>query len=78
MIWGGRAHVRTMLYMATLSAVRHNPVLRNHYRALLKRGKARKLALVACMRKLLVILNALLRDQVPWNPDFSLDLQHSR
>ena len=78
MIWGGRAHVRTMLYMATLSAVRHNPVLRNHYRALLERGKARKLALVACMRKLLVILNALLRDQVPWNPDFSLDLQHSR
>ena len=78
MIWGGRAHVRTMLYMATLSAVRHNPLLRPHYRAMLERGKAKKLALVACMRKLLVILNAILRDQKPWNPDHLLDLQHSR
>jgi len=78
MIWGGRAHVRTMLYMATLSAVRHNPPLRHHYRTLVERGKAKKLALVACMRKLLVILNAMLRDQAPWNPDYVLDLQHSR
>jgi len=78
MIWGGRAHVRTMLYMASLSAVRHNPLLRHHYRTLLERGKAKKLALVACMRKLLVILNAMLRDQRPWNPDYLLDFQHSR
>lgn len=78
MIWGGRAHVRSMLYMASLSAVRHNPALRATYRALLERGKAKKLALVACMRKLLVILNAMLRDQAPWNPDFHLDFQHSR
>lgn len=76
MIWGGRARVRTMLYMASLSAVRHNPVLRACYQGLLDRGKAKKLALVACMRKLLVILNAMLRDQQPWNP--SLDFQHSR
>jgi len=78
MIWGGRARVRTMLYMAALSAVRHNPVLRASYQGLLDRGKAKKLALVACMRKLLVILNAILRDQLPWNPSYLLDLQHSR
>jgi transposase len=78
MIWGGRARVRTMLYMASLSAVRHNPVLRACYQGLLDRGKAKKLALVACMRKLLVILNAMLRDQRPWNPDYLLDFQPSR
>ena len=77
MIWGGRARVRTMLYMAALSAVRHNPPVRAHYRALLERGKARKLALVACMRKLLVTLNAILRDSSPWSTAH-LDLQHSR
>ncbi len=78
MIWGGRATVRTMLYMAALSAVRHNPLLRTSYRALLERGKAKKLALVACMRKLLVILNAIARDAAPWNPSHYLDFQHSR
>jgi transposase len=77
-IWGGRASVRTMLYMASLSAVRHNQVLRVHYRALLDRGKAKKLALVACLRKLLVTLNAILRDSAPWNPHLRLDFQHSR
>jgi transposase len=46
--------------------------------SLLQRGKASKLALVACMRKLLVILNAVLRDRVPWKPDYLLDVQHSR
>ena len=78
MIWGGRARVRTMLYMASLSAVRHNPQLRAHYRALLDRGKAKKLALVACMRKLLITLNAILRDSTPWNPNYVVDFQHSR
>lgn len=78
MIWGGRASVRTMLYMAALSAVRHNPPLRAAYRALLERGKSKKLALVACMRKLLVILNAIARDASPWNPLHHLDCQHSR
>ena len=76
-IWGGRARVRTMLYMAALSAVRHNPPLRTHYQALLERGKAKKVALVACMRKLIITLNAILRDATPWNPNH-LDLQHSR
>lgn len=78
MIWGGRARVRTMLYMAALSAVRHNPALRAHYRALLERGKAKKLALVACMRKLLVTLNAILRDSATWQPNYAVDFQHSR
>lgn len=78
LIWGGRASVRTMLYMAALSAVRHNPPLREHYQALLARGKAKKLALVACMRKLLVILNAIARDASPFNPLHYLDFQHSR
>ena len=78
LIWGGRARVRTMLYLAALSAVRYNPRLRAHYRALLERGKAKKLALVACMRKLLVTLNAILRDSSPWKPNYIVDFQHSR
>jgi transposase len=67
-IYGGRAWVRSMVYMATLSAVRHNPVLRAYYQRLLATGKAKKLALIACARKPLVILNAMLRDGTPWNP----------
>ena len=66
---GGRAVVRTVLYMAALVASRHNPVIRAFYQRLLAAGKARKLALTAAMRKLLVILNAMLRDRTPWNPD---------
>lgn len=62
-IRGGRSDVRKVLYMATLSAVRHNPWLREHYQGLLVRGKAKKLALVACMRKLLLLLCTLLREQ---------------
>lgn len=65
-IWGGRASVRATLYMATLSAVRYNSVLKTHYLHLLKLGKAKKVALVACMRKLLVIANAMLRDGQRW------------
>lgn len=67
--WGGRAVVRSALYMATLVATRYNPALKAHYAKLLAAGKARKLALVACMRKLLVTLNAMLRTRTPWrNP----------
>ncbi len=69
-IWGGRVSVRCALYMGTLVAVRHNPVLRQHYDQLLARGKAKKVALVACMRKLLVILNAMMKTQTHWSPDF--------
>jgi len=78
MIWGGRGAVRTTLYMAMLSATRHNPVLAPFYRRLLERGKSKKLALIACARKLLVILNAMMRDRTTWNPALALDFQHSR
>lgn len=64
--WGGRRVVRSALYMAALVASRYNPVLKAHYAKLLAAGKAKKLALVACMRKLLVMLNAIVRTQTPW------------
>jgi transposase len=64
--WAGRAKVRAVLYMAALVAARHNPTLRRFYQRLLAAGKAKKLALTAVMRKLLVILNAILRDHKPW------------
>jgi len=67
-IWGGRAPLRATLYMATLVAVRHNPVLKTFYERLLAAGKAKKVALVACMRKLLTILNAMAKHQTPWQP----------
>lgn len=65
-VWGGRAEVRSTLYMATLVATRHNPVLRAVYRRLVEAGKPKKVALVACMRKLLVILNAMVRHHTRW------------
>ena len=65
-IVGGRAAVRSVLYMATLAATRCNPVIRSHYQQLLAKGKRKKVALVACMRKLLTILNAMLRKNEPW------------
>ena len=65
-IWGGRAQVRAVLYMAALVAVRHNPWLRAFHERLVAAGKARKLALTAAMRKLVVIVNAMLRDRTPW------------
>jgi transposase len=65
-IFGGRAPVRSVLYMAALSARTHNPVIKAFYQRLLEQGKPKKVALTACMRKLLVILNAMLRTQQPW------------
>jgi len=65
-IKGGRASVRQVLYMATLSATRFNPIIHTFYERLLKVGKEKKVALVACMRKLLTILNAMLRTKQPW------------
>jgi transposase len=65
-IWGGRRTVRRCLYMATLVATRFNPVIQDHYQRLLNAGKRKKVALVACMRKLLTILNAMIRTQTPW------------
>jgi len=68
MIAGGRAAVRHVLYMATLSAIRHNPIIAAFYQRFITAGRPSKLALTAAMRKLLVILNAILRDQRPWQP----------
>ena len=66
MIWGGRAHVRAALYMSTLVATRFNPVIREFYQRLCQAGKAKKSALTACMRKLLTILNAMIKTGTPW------------
>lgn len=66
-VWGGRAEVRQALYMATLSGVRYNPILKAFYTRLREAGKTAKVALVACMRKLLTIINAMLRDQTHWD-----------
>lgn len=71
MIWGGRAEIRHALYMATLVAAHHNPVIRAFYQRLLAAGKTKKLALVACMRKLLTILNTILRTKCPWQPNLA-------
>ena len=65
--WGGRAHVRAVLYMSTLVAVRYNPVLKQFYERLRTAGKVAKVALTACMRKLLTILNAMATHQKPWH-----------
>jgi transposase len=67
-ICGGRHEVRTVIYMATLSAVKYNPVLQRFHQRLISAGKPPKVALVACTRKLRVILNAMVRDGVAWNP----------
>jgi transposase len=69
-IWGGRAQVRHMLFMAARTAVRHNPVIKTYYERLIARGKPYKVAMIACMRKMLTILNAMARTQTPWNPNF--------
>lgn len=65
-IWGGRASIRAVLYMAALVASRYNPVIKAFYQKLLAAGKMKKVALVACMRKLLVILNAMVKNNTPW------------
>lgn len=70
-IAGGRAPVRSTLYMATVCGVRCNPVLKTFYQRLLKAGKPKKVALTACMRKLLTILNAMVKNGTDWDPHFS-------
>ena len=71
-IWGGRASVRAVLYMAALVASRHNTVMRVFYKRLRDAGKAPKVALVACMRKLLTILNAMIKHKTRWSENFSV------
>jgi len=70
-IWGGRAGLRTTLYMATVTAVRHNPVIREFFERLKREGKPYKVAMVACMRKLMVIVNAIAGSGKPWSPVYS-------
>jgi transposase len=66
-IWGGRADVRSTLYMGTLTAIRFNPVIEAFYQRLIAAGKKHKVAMTACMRKLLTILNAMIKSSAPWN-----------
>jgi len=66
-IWGGRAHLRSVLYMAVVAGLRFNPIIREYYQRLRKAGKPAKVSLVACMRKLLVILNAIVKSGRHWN-----------
>jgi transposase len=68
-VWGGRKQIRSSLYMATIAACRFNPAIQNFYQRLLQAGKRKKVALTACMRKLLTILNAVLKHQQPWRLD---------
>ena len=78
MVWGGRAQVRAALYMAALSASRFNPVIKPFYQRLIEQGKQPKVALTACMRKLLVILNTMVKTQTAWSPNHfsTLDFHH--
>ncbi len=69
-IWGGRANVRAALYMAAVSAMRHNPVIRAFYNRLIEKGKVFKVAITACMRKLLTILNTMIKNRTSWNENF--------
>jgi transposase len=67
-IWGGRAALRAALYMCALTASQHNPVIQPYYQKLVRAGKPQKVALTACMRRILVILNAMMRSQTCWQP----------
>ena len=72
-VWGGRGRVREALYMGALIASRHNPHIKTFYERLVASGEPKKVALVACMRKLLVILNAVMRDRTPWRSPHALN-----
>jgi transposase len=72
-VWGGRARVREALYMGALIASRYNPHIKEFYEHLVASGKPKKVALVACMRKLLVILNAVMRERTPWRCPHALN-----
>lgn len=68
--WGGRADIRCVLYMATLSAMRYNPIIKTFYDRLIAKGKLKKVAIVACMHKLLTILNAIMKSGKPWDDEY--------
>jgi transposase len=69
-IWGGRANVRAALYMAVLSAKRFDPTIKAFYERLLANGKPKKVALTACMHKLLTIINAVIKSGKPWQANY--------
>jgi transposase len=71
MIWGGRSSVRTSLYMATMTAVRSNKAIKTFYNRLLQAGKPKMVALTACMRKLIIIMNAMIRNNQPWQENYA-------
>ena len=75
-VWGGRSRVRGVLYMGTLTATRFNPVISDFYPRLLAAGKAKKVVLVACMRKLLTILNAMVKDNSTWRGSCPAEIAH--
>ena len=77
-VWGGRAQVRSALYMSALSASIHNPSIKQFYQRLIAKGKKPKVALTACMRKLLTILNTMVKNNTAWNINYSptLDINH--
>ena len=75
-VWGGRSRVRGVLYMGTLTATRFNPVISDCYQRLLAAGKAKKVALVACMRKLLTILNAMVKNNSTWRGSCPAEIAH--
>jgi len=70
-VWGGRADVRAVLYMATLSAIKHNDAIKAFAERLKKAGKPPKVVIVACMRKLLTLMNSMLKNNTPWNPEIA-------
>ena len=70
-IWGGRAQVRAVLYMAALSATQHNPAIRDFHERLIKAGKPPKVAIVACMHKILIIVNAMIKNGTLWQADYA-------
>ena len=71
-VWGGRAEVRSVLYMGVLAAIRHNPVILSHYQRLRESGKPSKVAITACMRKMLVILNTMMKSRVEWQENYTM------
>lgn len=71
MIWGGRSSVRNSLYMATMTAVRSNNVIKAFYNRLVNAGKPKMVALTACMRKLIIIMNAMIRNNQPWHQNYA-------
>ena len=75
-VWGGRSRVRGVLYMGTLTATRFNPVISDFYQRLLAAGRAKKVALVACMRKLLTILNAMVKNNSTWRGSCPAEIAH--